>query len=46
MTRNRLTIEISTGNSSIDQLRLYQKREFRIVGVDGDFFVRYYDEPI
>ncbi|KYP80252.1 GNAT family N-acetyltransferase [Ferroacidibacillus organovorans] len=40
------TIEIGTGNSSVDQLRLYQKCGFRIVGVDIDFFVRHYDEPI
>ncbi|WP_152394138.1 GNAT family N-acetyltransferase [Paenibacillus guangzhouensis] len=40
------TIEIGTGNSSVMQLYLYQKCGFRIVGVDVDFFVRHYDEPI
>jgi len=40
------TIEVGAGNSSVDQLRLYQKCGFRIVGVDLDFFVRHYDEPI
>lgn len=41
-----LTIEVGTGNSSIDQLALYQKCGFRIVGVDTDFFVRNYSEEI
>lgn len=40
------TLEVGTGNSSIGQLALYQKCGFRIVGVDADFFVRHYDEPI
>lgn len=40
------TIEVGTGNSSISQLALYQKCGFRISGVDRDFFVRHYDEPI
>lgn len=40
------TIEIGTGNSSIGQLTLYQKCGFRIVGIDRDFFVRNYPEPI
>ncbi len=40
------TVEIGTGNSSIGQLALYQKCEFRIVGVDPDFFLRHYPEPI
>lgn len=40
------TIELGTGNSSVDQLGLYQKCGFRIVGVDMDFFIRHYDEPI
>lgn len=39
-------IEVGTGNSSIDQLALYQKCGFRIVGVDTDFFVRNYTEEI
>ncbi|MFD2333115.1 GNAT family N-acetyltransferase [Cohnella sp. GCM10020058] len=40
------TIEVGTGNSGIGQLALYQKCGFRIVGVDVDFFVRHYEEPI
>lgn len=40
------TLEVGTGNSSVGQLALYQKCGFRIVGVDLDFFVRHYDEPI
>jgi|GEM_PF-58345 len=39
-------LEIGTANSSFDQLRLYQRCGFRIVGVDADFFVRHYEEPI
>lgn len=40
------TLELGTGNSSLQQLGLYQKCGFRIVGVDRDFFVRHYPEPI
>jgi ribosomal protein S18 acetylase RimI-like enzyme len=40
------TIEVGTGNSSLMQLHLYQKCGFRITGVDMDFFVRHYKEPI
>ncbi|MFE7083795.1 GNAT family N-acetyltransferase [Priestia megaterium] len=40
------TIEIGTGNSSIAQLALYQKCGFRMVGIDKDFFIRHYPEPI
>lgn len=40
------TLELGTGNSSIGQLALYQKMGFRIDGVDQDFFVRHYTEPI
>ncbi|WP_428267880.1 GNAT family N-acetyltransferase [Haliangium sp.] len=39
-------LHIGTGNSSIGQLALYQKLGFRIVGVDRDFFVRGYPEPL
>lgn len=39
-------IEIGTGNSSIHQLSLYQKCGFRIVGIDKEFFVKNYREPI
>jgi len=40
------TVEIGTGNSSIGQLALYQKCGFRITGIDKDFFIRHYAEPI
>ncbi|WNC17328.1 GNAT family N-acetyltransferase [Brevibacillus brevis] len=40
------TIEVGTGNSSVDQLALYQKCGFRITGVDRDFFLRHYEEEI
>lgn len=40
------TIEVGTGNSSIEQLRLYQKCGFRVVAVDTDYFIRNYSEPI
>ncbi|WP_079509316.1 GNAT family N-acetyltransferase [Mesobacillus jeotgali] len=39
-------IEIGTGNSSINQLALYQKAGFRITGIDKDFFLINYPEPI
>ncbi|MCU9614596.1 GNAT family N-acetyltransferase [Caldibacillus lycopersici] len=40
------TLEVGTGNSSFGQLALYQKCGFRIIGVDQNFFLRNYDEPI
>ncbi|OAS82116.1 MULTISPECIES: GNAT family N-acetyltransferase [Metabacillus] len=40
------TIEIGTGNSGVGQLALYQKCGFRIIGVDMDFFIKHYPEPI
>nr|WP_254110721.1 GNAT family N-acetyltransferase [Bacillus pumilus] len=40
------TIEIGTGNSSIQQLALYQKCGFRLTSIDHDFFLKHYDEPI
>lgn len=40
------TLEIGTGNSSLSQLALYQKCGFRITGIDADFFIRHYPEPI
>ncbi len=39
-------VEIGTGNSSVDQLMIYQKSGFRIDSVDHDFFTRNYTEPI
>ena len=40
------SLEIGTGNSSIQQLRLYQKSGFRIIAIDHDFFIRNYEEEI
>jgi ribosomal protein S18 acetylase RimI-like enzyme len=40
------TLEIGTGNPGVQQLLLYQKCGFRIVGVDADFFRRHYQERI
>lgn len=40
------TIEVGTGNSSLNQLSLYQKCGFRIIGVDQGFFTRHYEEEI
>ena len=40
------TIEVGTGNSSINQLALYQKCGFRITGINKDFFIRNYEEEI
>jgi len=39
-------IEVGTGNSSMDQLALYQKCGFRIIGVDKDFFKDRYEEEV
>ncbi|QLQ82241.1 hypothetical protein HG537_0G04960 [Torulaspora globosa] len=43
---NYRIVEIGTGSTSFGQLYLYQKCGFRIVGVDSDFFIRNYKEPI
>lgn len=40
------TVEIGTGNSSLDQLALYQKCDFRMLSIDRGFFIRNYPEPI
>ncbi|SFC35396.1 Acetyltransferase (GNAT) family protein [Bacillus sp. OV322] len=40
------TIEAGTGNSSIDQLALYQKCGFRMNSIDRDFFIKHYHEEI
>ncbi len=40
------TIEIGTGNPGVQQMLLYQKCGFRIIGVDFDFFRRNYKERI
>lgn len=39
-------IVIGTGNSSLNQLALYQKCGFRITSIDRDFFIRNYKEEI
>ncbi|UTR14846.1 GNAT family N-acetyltransferase [Salipaludibacillus sp. LMS25] len=39
-------LEVGTGNSSIDQLAFYQKCGFRITGVEHNFFLDHYAEPI
>ncbi|SDJ16733.1 GNAT family N-acetyltransferase [Salimicrobium halophilum] len=39
-------IEVGTGNSSTNQLSLYQKAGFRITGIDHDFFTIHYEETI
>jgi ribosomal protein S18 acetylase RimI-like enzyme len=40
------TLEVGTGSASLTQLALYQKCGFRVQGVDPDFFIRNYAEPI
>ncbi|MCC3371663.1 GNAT family N-acetyltransferase [Cohnella sp. REN36] len=44
--RKAAAVEIGTGSTGWLQLMLYQKCGFRVVGVDPDFFVRHYEEPI
>ena len=39
-------LEVGTGNSSLQQLALYQKCGFRIVGVERDFFKEGYGAEI
>ncbi|MGX9134804.1 GNAT family N-acetyltransferase [Rummeliibacillus sp. JY-2-4R] len=39
-------IEVGTGNSSINQIVLYQKCGFRITHIDRDFFLRHYSHKI
>jgi ribosomal protein S18 acetylase RimI-like enzyme len=40
------TIDVGTGNSSLDALRFYQRAGFRIVGVRPNFYPDTYPEPI
>ena len=40
------SIEIGTGNLSIQQLALYQKCGFRLKEIIHDYFIDNYDEPI
>jgi N-acetylglutamate synthase-like GNAT family acetyltransferase len=44
--RGARRLEIGTGNSSLQQLALYQKCGFRITGVEPDYFLRHYPDPI
>jgi len=44
--RNYKIVEIGTGNPGVQQMLLYQKCGFRIIGVDLDFFRRTHPEPI
>ncbi len=39
-------LEVGTGNSSLNQLALYQKCGFRITAIDKDFFLKHYDVAI
>lgn len=39
-------LTVCTGNSSLGQLALYQKCGFRMVGIETDYFVKHYSEPI
>ena len=41
-----VTLEVGTGNSSLDQLAFYEKAGFRRARMDEGFFLRNYDEPI
>lgn len=45
-TNHYQTLFISTGNSSIRQLKIYQKVGFKIFDLDKDFFIRNYPKPI
>lgn len=40
------TLEVGTGNSSLDQLGFYQKCGFRITGVERNYFLRHYVQEI
>ena len=39
-------LEVGTANCSLMQLAFYQKAGFRIVGVERDFFLKHYPEPM
>ncbi|TDL80155.1 GNAT family N-acetyltransferase [Peribacillus frigoritolerans] len=44
--QNIENLEIGTGNSSLDQLALYQKCGFRMRIVIENYFIDHYEEPI
>lgn len=39
-------LEIGTGTTSFEQLYLYQKCGFRVIGVDRDYFIHHYNHDI
>ncbi|MCX7569645.1 GNAT family N-acetyltransferase [Tumebacillus sp. DT12] len=39
-------VKVATGNSSIGNLAFYQKLGFRMTGIEHDYFLREYSEPI
>lgn len=41
-----LYLNVSTGNSSLGPLGFYQKKGFRMIGIEPDFFIKHYPEPI
>lgn len=43
---NAKTLEVGTGNSSLEQMAFYQRCGFRITGVERDYFLKHYTEPI
>lgn len=40
------TLEVGTGNSSLEQLALYQKCGFRMTSIDRNYFIRHYVQEI
>ena len=44
--KNYKTLLIGTGNSSINELRFYQRQGFDIFDIKKDFFVNNYPDPI
>lgn len=40
------SVTVRTGNSSIGNLAFYQKLGFRMMGIEHDYFVKAYPEPI
>lgn len=39
-------LEVGTGNSSLDQLALYQKCGFRMIGIERNYFIKNYVQEI
>ncbi|SDD26279.1 Acetyltransferase (GNAT) family protein [Terribacillus halophilus] len=40
------SLEVGTGNSSINQIAFYQKCGLRMTAIDQDYFLRHYEKPI